>query len=259
MLVPALLTAGLVGIAVTALYNPASTYLKEQSVRTAEQVFAKSKATSSIRWLRQQSSEDQSILRAERSADRGRQLSGVTAFVFTREEGTFQERIEAATATLRDGFWELRSARVLRPGMAPESHPVYRLPTNLTAEQIAETVTSPETISFWELPGVIAQWEASGINTRKFELQYQSLIARPALYAAMVLIAVMVSMGLARLGGVSRAILGGVLAGFMLYVGGEMAGDLGAAGFITPFVAAWAPPIFGALMSVTVLLYREDG
>ena len=150
-------------------------------------------------------------------------------------------------------------ARVLRPGMAPESHPVYRLSTNLTPDQVAETVTSPETISFWELPRIISQWEASGIDTRKFRLQYQSLIARPALFATMVLIAVAVSLGLTRLGGVSRAILGGVIAGFVLYVGGEMAGDLGAAGVITPTVAAWAPPIFGVLMSVTVLLYREDG
>ncbi len=45
----------------------------------------------------------------------------------------------------------------------------------------------------------------------------------------------------------------------MLYVGGEMAGDLGAAGFITPVVAAWAPSIVGGLLSVTVLLYQEDG
>jgi lipopolysaccharide export system permease protein len=259
MLVPALLTAAFVGIAVTALYNPAATFLKEQSSKTADEIFARSKATSSARWIRQQSNEDQSILRAQRSTERGRQLSDVTAFVFTLKEGAFQERIEAPTAILRDGFWELHSARVLRPGMAPESHPVYRLSTNLTRDQVAETVTSPETISFWELPRVISQWDASGINTRRFRLKYQSLVAQPALFATMVLIAVAVSLGLTRLGGVPKAILGGVLAGFMLYVGGEMAGDLGAAGFITPTVAAWAPPIFGVLMSVTVLLYREDG
>jgi lipopolysaccharide export system permease protein len=259
MLAPALLTAGFVGIAATAAYNPAATWLKERSIQNEIALYAKSPSKSSSRWIRQQSAEDQSIIRAKRSGNRGQKLAGVTAFVFTLQEGAFVERIEAATANLKPGYWEMRSARVMRAGMAPESHPVYRLATHLTAEQVAETITSPETISFWELSKVIEQWDASGINTRKFQLQYQELLARPALFATMVLIAVMVSLGLARLGGVSRAILGGVLAGFVLYIAGEMASDLGAAGFITPFVAAWAPPIIGVLMSVTVLLYREDG
>ena len=259
MLAPALLTAGLVGVVATTLFNPAATWLQERSIQNETALYSKSSSKSSSRWIRQQSNEDQSVIRAKRSGNFGRKLTGVTAFVFTLQEGAFVERIEAKTAILKPGYWELRSARVMRAGMAAESHPVYRLATHLTAEQVAETITSPETISFWELPRVIEQWDASGINTRKFQLQFQELLARPALFATMVLIAVMVSLGLARLGGVSRAILGGVLAGFVLYIAGEMAGDLGAAGFITPVVAAWAPPIIGVLMSVTVLLYREDG
>jgi lipopolysaccharide export system permease protein len=259
ILTPALLAAAFVGIVMTAVYNPAATRLKEYSEKFSNEVFDRAPSTSTARWLRQLSSEDQSIVRAERSSDRGRTLGGVTAFVFTPKEGAFRERIEATAALLHAGYWELQAARVMRPGMPPESHPVYRLATNLTFEQVAETVSSPDTISFWELPPVISQWQASGIQTRKFELKYQSLIARPALYASMVLIAAMVSLGLACLGGVSRAILGGVLTGFVLYVAGEMAGDLGAAGFIMPVVAAWAPPIIGVMLSVTVLLYREDG
>jgi lipopolysaccharide export system permease protein len=258
MLAPALLTAALLGMAVTAVYNPVSTWLKEHASEQRAELYSDWKESGGPKWIRQQGFDDSSIIRASESTDRGHTLAGVTAFIFTRE-GALKERVDASRAEFRDGFWELRGARVTRYGAPPESLDVYRLTTNLTADQVAETIAAPETISFWQLPGIIAQWQKAGIRTDKFQLQYQSLIARPLLYVSMVLIAAAVSLGFTRLGGVPKAILGGVIAGFVLYVGSEMAGDLGAAGFITPPVAAWSPPIVGVLLSVTVLLYQEDG
>jgi lipopolysaccharide export system permease protein len=259
MLAPALLTAALLGMTVTAVYNPVSTWLKERAGEQRAELFSNWKdSQGGLKWIRQQGFDDSSIIRASESAARGQTLTGVTAFIFDRN-GSFKERVDAGRAELREGFWEMRGARVTRYGAPPESLDIYRLNTNLTLEQVAETIAAPETISFWQLPGVIAQWQQSGIRTDKFKLQYQTLIARPLLYVSMVLIAAAVSLGFTRLGGVPRAILGGVIAGFVLFVGSEMAGDLGAAGFITPLIAAWSPPIVGVLLSVTVLLYQEDG
>ncbi|BCJ90855.1 LPS export ABC transporter permease LptG [Terrihabitans soli] len=258
MLAPALLTAALLGMAVTAIYNPASTWLKENAGNRRAELYSDWKDSGGPKWIRQQGFDDSSIIRASESANRGHTLTGVTAFIFDRN-GSLKERVDATHAEFREGFWEMRGARVTRYGSPPESLDIYRLNTNLTSEQVAETIAAPETISFWQLPAVIAQWQQSGIRTDKFQLQYQTLIARPLLYVSMVLIAAAVSLGFTRLGGVPRAILGGVIAGFVLYVGSEMAGDLGAAGFITPLIAAWSPPIVGVLLSVTVLLYQEDG
>lgn len=258
MVAPALFAAAFLGIAVTTIYNPVSGYLKESSVEFQAIVFGRTLASSGGLWLRQRSEDDQSIIRARESRDKGRALSGVTAFIFT-EEGALKERVDSAAAVLRKGYWEMTAARVAQPGSPPRSHDVYQVRTNLTSDQVAETIATPETISFWELPRVITQWDEAGIRTEKFRLRYQELMARPLSYATMVLIAATVSLGFARFGGLGRAILGGVIAGFMLYVGSEMAGDLGAAGFIVPFVAAWVPPAIGVLLSVTVLLCQEDG
>ncbi len=258
MLTPAVVTAAVLGLSVTAAYNPASTWLKDRASDRRSELFSEWKDSSGPKWIRQQGFDDSSVIRASESADRGHTLMGVTAFVFDRA-GALKERVDASRAEFRSGFWEMRGARVTRYGAAPESLDIYRLNTNLTAEQVTETIASGDGISFWQLPGAIAQWQKSGIRTDKFRLRYQTLIARPLLYVSMVLIAATVSLGFTRLGGVQRAILGGVIAGFVLYVGSEMAGDLGAAGFITPLVAAWSPPIVGVLLSVTVLLYQEDG
>lgn len=54
-------------------------------------------------------------------------------------------------------------------------------------------------------------------------------------------------------------ILGGVSAGFVLYVVTEIARDLGSEGLVPAALAAWAPAVFATLMGSTVLLFREDG
>jgi lipopolysaccharide export system permease protein len=208
-------------------------------------------------WLRQRSVDGQAIVHARSSSQSGRQLTGVTVFTFT-QEGAFDERIEADEAVLGDGFWELRNARVLGVGREPRTDEVYLLATNLTAGQIEEGF-EPPTVDFWQLSAAIELAERAGLPTTGLYLRRQMLLAQPLLFAAMVLIAATVSLRLARLGSITPAIAGGVLAGFLLYVATKLAEDLGAAGLVSPAAAAWLPAVLGVLMSVTVLLHQEDG
>jgi lipopolysaccharide export system permease protein len=259
ILAPALVVAIATGILATTVYNPVSAAMKENA-NAQESALRGSKGTAQEgrRWIRQQSEDDQSILRASASRNRGTELSGVTAFVFSRS-GAFRERIEADTAVLRSGYWELANARVMRVNAATEPYGSYMLATTLSAEQVAESLTPAETVSFWELPEVIDLSRRAGIPALRLEMQYQVLLARPALLATMVLIAACVSLGFSRAGNAARGIAGGVVAGFVLYVLGKVAEDFGSAGFIPPAAAAWTPALVGALVSVTVLLFREDG
>ena len=57
----------------------------------------------------------------------------------------------------------------------------------------------------------------------------------------MTLVAACFSLRLFRMGGVQRMVLGGVTAGFVLYVVTKIIGDLGNAGFVSAPVAAWSP------------------
>lgn len=260
LLTPALLVACLVGIIATAAFNPIAATLRDRATRAeAELLGGRDQAASTAnRYIRQRSVDGQSIIRATASYDRGQRLVGVTAFVFSAS-GSFEERVDAESASFRPGYWQLAKARVLRPGAEPESHETYLVATNLTADQIAETLAPAQAISFWELPEVIVLSQQAGLPTARFELQYQSLLARPALLVTMVLIAATVSLRLFRLGGLARVILSGVVAGFMLYVVTKLAADLGAADLVPPPVAAWTPALIAGLLSVTVLLFQEDG
>ena len=66
-------------------------------------------------------------------------------------------------------------------------------------------------------------------------------------------------MRFARLGQSAPMILGGVLAGFLLYVVSVLVKAFGSSGLIPPIVAAWFPVVVAAFFGVTFLLHKEDG
>ncbi len=147
---------------------------------------------------------------------------------------------------------------MLTPSIGVQTYDQYVVATNLTPDQVQDSLQS-ETVSFWDLPAAIDAATRVGFGADRYELQYQSLLARPLLLLAMVLIAASVSLRVFRFGGIGQTILGGVAAGFLLYVSTKLAEDLGEAGIVYPVIAAWFPAVVGALMGVLILLHREDG
>jgi len=258
---PAGICALLLGVVSTTVYNPVSADFKERANRIEAEIFNRQtglfSATSGGFWIRQQSVDGQAIIQAAATADGGRQLSGVNVFLFGLD-GKLDERIEARNAVLEDGAWRLNEARVLTPTVGLERYETYMVATNLTPNQVQETLQS-ETVPFWSLPAAVDAATRVGFGAERYRLQYQSLLARPVLLLAMVLIAASVSLRVFRFGGVGQAILGGVAAGFLLYVFTKLAEDLGEAGIVHPVIAAWFPAVVGALMGVLILLHREDG
>src|SRR5690606_670651 len=105
----------------------------------------------------------------------------------------------------------------------------------------------------------IAIAEQAGLSADRFRLHFHTLLARPFLLLAMVLIAGAVTLRFSRLVGLGNMIWTGVVAGFMLYVLNEITRDLGSGGLLPPAMAAWLPAILSIMVSATVLLFREDG
>ena len=97
------------------------------------------------------------------------------------------------------------------------------------------------------------------MDATRYRLQYDVLWARPVLFVAMVLVAATVSLRFFRVGGVGKLVLGGVAAGFALYVIRQVMEGLGASGLVAAPVAAWFPAVVGSLLGTLTLLYQEDG
>jgi len=260
---PAAAAAIAIGIFATAVYNPLAATLNERS-KQLEMEMSGNKPQTGLQfsttgfWLRQKSPDGQSIMNAASASDQGQQLAGIIAFTFD-PAGVYQERIEARTATLMDGYWLLSDARVYGGDEPPRMRAEYRLKTNLTAAQVRENFATPESVPFWDLPGYIDAAEHAGLRAAGYRLQYQKLIAQPFLLAAMVLLAAAVGLRFFRFGGVQKMVLAGILAGFMLYVFSKVMDDLSKAELVPVAAAAWIPVLVGSLTGFVALLYQEDG
>src|SRR5918993_2610775 len=257
---PGLFVALAIGAVSVAAYNPLSANLKQRASQIEAQLFAKSvkSVTGKDLWIRQKSLDGQAIIRAEAAVERTTTISRVTVFTFD-EAAVFQDRIEAAEATLRDGYWEMTDVRVLSPGAEPQSYGSYLLASNLDPSQVRQNFTPPESVPFWELDDTVQRTERAGLDATRYRLQQAVLTARPLLFVAMVFVAASVSLRFFRFGGVGRMVLGGVAAGFLLYVATQLMQDLGGSGIIGPAVAGWFPAVGGSLLGTLALLYQEDG
>ena len=123
------------------------------------------------------------------------------------------------------------------------------LPTTLTSDEILESFAPPETVGFWDLGRFIAQMEESGFSGQRHRLFLQSELAKPALFAAMVLIGAAFALRPTRFGQTGVMILLAVLAGFALYFLKDFAESLGGRGQIPLLVAAWTPPVAAILLA----------
>ncbi len=259
---PAMIVALVIGTLAVVAYNPLAVALKDHSDRLSVEIFGSSEKvllqTSSNAWLRQDGRDGETILRASQSTDQGLHLYGVTIFAFDRN-GVFRERVEANEAILGDGTWDMRNVVVYTADDEPRHYESYLVSTYLGPLEVRQSIASPDSVSFWDLPRLIELAQRAGLPAYRYSLQYETLFARPLLLAAMVLIAAAVSLRVSRFGGLGKMILGGITAGFVLYVLTELTKDLGGAGIISPVVAAWSPGIVATLMGFTILLHQEDG
>jgi len=168
-------------------------------------------------------------------------------------------RIEAPSARLQPGQWELRDAVTFGSDRTISPPQPLTFPTELTQGRIEDSFATPDTLSFWALPGFIAVLEQAGFSAVRHRLHFHGLLALPLLGAAMALLAAGFSMRSARRGGVAQMIGAGVAAGFALFVLDKITGEFGEAGTLPVVLAAWAPTVAGLLLALALLLHLEDG
>jgi lipopolysaccharide export system permease protein len=251
----------LLGVASTTVYNPMSAGLRERSSQIENDLFGQDsgfRTSTNNFWVRQRSDDGQAVINAKSSRQQGVELGTVSIFRFDHN-GAFRDRIEAKSAILEPGSWRLEEARIYASGVPPADREIYRIKTTLTRAQVGESFATPETLTFWQLSAYIEVAENAGLPAVGYRLQYYQLMLQPLYLAAMVLVAASVSLRFFRMGGVQKVVLGGVAAGFLLYVLAKVSGDVSKAGLMPPLVAAALPSLLGGIGGFLALLYQEDG
>jgi lipopolysaccharide export system permease protein len=259
-LFPPVAIAALIGIASVVAFNPLALNLQQRAEQIEMRVFGLNgkRSEDTSLWIRQKNIDGEAFIKAEQVSKDGTQLTDTTAFVYGLS-GKFDHRIRAPTSRLLPGVWQFNYAQVTAPGEESFTTVNYLLPTSLSAEEVVRGTIAPDAVPFWDLPKVAATAEAAGFDGTGYRIQYQTLLARPLLFIAMVLIAAAFSLRFFRFGGIEQMVLSGVCTGFVLYGAVKITGDLGGAGLLSPAIAAWSPGAVACLLSAFALLGQEDG
>ena len=102
-------------------------------------------------------------------------------------------------------------------------------------------------------------WAAAGFAATRYELYLYTLLALPALFAAMVFMSASFSLRLSRYGGIPRIILYSALAGFGVYFFSDLTQALGQSGVLPLPLAATVPAAAAILVGMTLVFHQEDG
>ena len=260
---PAVLAALAIGVINVLVLNPVAASLANRfEQKRAELTEAKSQETQpGQKFIRQGDGHTQVVIHfKERTAEK--QLKGVSLWVFGMEpsgQAIFKKRIEAESAELKKGFWQLTKAREAGPGETARAYERLSIPSPLDAHAAFRKVQPAQTVPFWILPKKIYDTKSAGFSATPYTLQFFSLMAQPFLLAGMACLGAAFSLQLMRLGGLARQIGTGIVMGFVFFSLNALCNSLGKADVVPAVLAAFTPPILVILAGVSLITYREDG
>lgn len=270
-LAPVMAMAAGLGIFAMMVLNPLGAHLAERFESTRATLLQEGGQVAERQradvWLRQGTDDSQIVIHAG-SVDSTGQVFTKVRFL---EEGRvyegarptsrfrFTRRIDAESARISGGFWQLTDLIENTPGNPPQELASLAIETDLDPNTLLSRFTSPDTIGFWGLPSFISQTSRAGLDTSRFSMRWFGLTSLPILYTAMALIGAIVCLRLSRLGGTSRLIAVGAGAAVALFFVTQIASSFGSSGAIPALIAAWSPALCALFISLTVLAYQEDG
>ena len=186
-------------------------------------------------------------------------FSDVTIYKFD-DKNRFVERIDSQSANLKPSGWQFNKAVIHHRREAVKKISEHTLPTDLTPQDIENSFASPETKSFWQLPGLIRHLHQAGFDTNRLRIHFHSLLALPLLFAAMVSIAAVISLKPSlRSGGTLQMIMTGIFAAFLIFFLANFLKALGASNQMPVLIAAWSPAVITLMIGFGALLSIEDG
>ncbi len=265
-LLPVLSVAFLVGLVNITIVNPISAQMFKTYERMEEEFSLSDNSFLKISgnglWLRESKGNGISAIvhsRTVRQDSMSLVMTDITIMEVTDGE-TVARRLEAQKAILKDNIFHLEKIWVITPGKSNIYEEKIEYNTNLTIGKIQEKFASPETLSFWDLPGFIKFFEASGFSANKHIVHWLTLMFSPFMLCSMVLVAAIFTLSPnLRQGKILFKIVGGVASGFIIYFLSRLVYTLGQSNTIPPIMAVWTPILVPSFISISVLLHLEDG
>lgn len=261
---PALILAGMIGLAWSMLLNPLANGLDARFEQISAQWLQTGQAAvEKDIWLREGQSDKQWVIRAS-SIDWSERTLHDTDFIVLQLDADgrtqFIRRYDAPYARLLpSGYWQLFDVIENAPNEPIQRHSAISLPTTLDIQTVRDRTVDQSRIAFWSIPRTISENRKAGFSTRALRLEFNRLLSLPVLLIAMTFIAAGVSMQLTREGGTLRLLITGTALGFAVFFANSTISAFGEVSIVPVIFAAWSVPLIVLFLGVAHLARIEDG
>jgi lipopolysaccharide export system permease protein len=262
LILPISLTALLLSFIDLTSFNPLASAMHARYEKLDKRYFSNSKEDIKVAptglWLSEKMGPNQVIYRASKIDLNKVELQDLN-IIITSLDNKFIESIDAKTGQIQDHRLELKEGWNTQNGKLAVPFSQKTIETSLNRSKIKKMNMSRNVISFWKLPAYITLLEASGLHSRKYQMQWHSMLASAFWVGAMVLLAAAFSCRPLRQGKTVAMILMGLIVGFFLYFFKDVTFALGSSGALPTFIAAWLPPFVTAMVGAVLVFNQEDG
>lgn len=163
--------------------------------------------------------------------------------------GQLVEHITAGSARLTGDMWRLNTAQGDLQIAAPQG---------LSGDGLRDRLLSSHSVPIWRLPTVIDSGEHAGLDMTHQRMRFHTLLALPFFCMFMVLIAIAFSLPRGRIASTGRTVVTAIIMGFGAYAGSQLVSKIAQLSLLPVAAAAWIPTLVLLLITLSVLIEREE-
>jgi lipopolysaccharide export system permease protein len=208
-------------------------------------------------WLKQEGYTTYSLVRVARVDPKRQDLQDVSIYSFDLSN-QFINRLDSASVSIHPQGWVLKNACLSQANQASQSIGNILWKTDLTLHKIQESFAKPTSLPLWKLPAFISLMEDAGLSTVEHTQYFYKSLLQPFLLIVMAMLACLCAYHFTRHRGGARFIVSGLLGGFLVFCVQKISHALGLATALSPLLSVILPILFGALVSVGLLMHLEE-
>ena len=260
ILIPAVIIYFIIGIFFVTIINPLSAVFYDRYTELEYKYIAKSDKFASITkngiWLKQFNSNKSisSVLYAQQITNNGSTLLNFMLLEYD-DKGVFQGRLDGKKANLNNGFWAMDDVQISPKYSQASFNVKHKYTTNIKLSDITNSLSSPESISIWEMRKFINFLEDLGYSARDFKLYYYNLIIMPFFLSFLTILAISLVLDLKQNSKITRTVIAAFVLIFVIYFLSNLLDALGSSSQISPFIAKITTPLFVIIVSFVFFNY----
>ena len=208
-------------------------------------------------WLKQENSEKQvsSVLYAQQIKKQGKHIIDFMILEYD-QNGLFQGRLDGENAILGDGYWSMNNTQITPKFGSASFKEKLLYNTNIKAQDITDSLSSPTNISIWRLVTFISFLEGLGYSALEFKLHLYDLIFLPILMASLVLLASSLTRNLKQNDKFTNTTIYSLILIFIVYFISNLLEALGASSQLSPIISKSLLPL--VITSLSFIIYNSD-